>query len=86
MKLSKKSKELMLFFKKNNHINKVNQTKPTDDIIRELYNDIYNAHKYLNSLKQKGKYYNISTKKISIKNFFFYIIKIIYIIIIILRI
>jgi hypothetical protein len=65
MKLSKKSKELMLFFTKNNHINKVNQTKRTDDIITELYNDIYNAYKYLNNLKQKGKYYNISTKKIS---------------------
>ncbi len=65
MKLSKKSKELMLFFTKNNHINKVNQTKRTDDIITELYNDIYTAYKYLNNLKQKGKYYTISTKKIS---------------------
>lgn len=64
MKLSKKSKELMLFFTKNNHINKVNQTKRTDDIITELYNDIYSAYKYLNNLKQKGKYYTISTKKI----------------------
>ena len=65
MKLSKKSKELMLFFTKNNHINKVNQTKRTDDIITELHNDIYNAYKYLINMKQKGKYYNISTKKIS---------------------
>jgi hypothetical protein len=55
----------MLFFTKNNHINKVNQTRRTDDIITELYNDIYSAYKYLNNLKQKGKYYNISTKKIS---------------------
>ena len=65
MKLSKKSKELMLFFTKNNHINKVNQTKRTDDIITDLYKDIYNAYKYLNNLKQKDKYFNISTKKIS---------------------
>ena len=64
MKLSKKSKELMLFFTKNNHINKVNQTKRTDDIITDLYKDIYNAYKYLNGLKQKGNYYHITTKKI----------------------
>jgi hypothetical protein len=64
MKLSKKSKELMLFFTKNSHINKVTQTKRTDSIIMDLYKDIYNAYKYLNSLKQKGNYYNITTKKI----------------------
>ena len=64
MKLSKKSKDLMLFFTKNNHINKVVQTKRTDNIISELYADIYNAYKYLNNLKQKGNYYNITTKKI----------------------
>lgn len=65
MKLSKKSKELMLFFTKNSHINKVSQTKRTDSIIMDLYKDIYNAYKYLNSLKQKGNYFNITTKKIS---------------------
>jgi len=64
MKLSKKSKELMLFFTKNSHINKVAQTKRTDSIIMDLYNDIYNAYKHLNNLKQKGNYYNITTKKI----------------------
>jgi len=64
MKLSKKSKELMLFFTKNNHINKVTQTKRTDNIIIELYKDIYNAYKYLNNLKQQEHYYNIETKKI----------------------
>ena len=74
MKLSKKSKELMLFFTKNNHINKVNQSKHTDDIICELYKDIYNAYKYLNNLKQKGKYYTISTKKIVFKlNAYFFV-------------
>jgi len=65
MKLSKKSKELMLFFTKNSHINKVSQTKRTHSIIMDLYKDIYNAYKYLNSLKQKGNYYNITTKKIT---------------------
>jgi hypothetical protein len=64
MKLTKKSKELMLFFTKNNHINKIKQTKRTDNIIIELYRDIYAAYKYLNNLKQKGNYFNITTKKI----------------------
>jgi len=65
MKLTKKSKELMMFFTKNNHINKIKQTKRTDDIIIELYKDIYTAHKYLHNLKQKGNYFTITTKKIS---------------------
>jgi hypothetical protein len=65
MKLSKKSKELMLFFTKNSHINKVSQTKRTHSIIMDLYKDIYNAYKYLNILKQKGNYYNITTKQIT---------------------
>jgi len=65
MKLTKKSKELMLFFTKNNHINKIKQTKRTDSIITELYRDIYTAYKYLQNLKQKGNYFNITTKKIS---------------------
>ena len=64
MKLSKNSKKLMLFFTRNNFINKVSQTKRTDSIISELYNDIYDAYVYLNALKQKGKYYTISSKKV----------------------
>ena len=64
MKLLKNSKDLMLFFTKNKHINRVKQTKRTDSIITEIYNDILNAYNYLNILKQKGKYYNVSTKKI----------------------
>ena len=65
MKLSKNSKHLMLFFTKNNHINKVHQTKRTDSIVSELYNDIYQSYKYLLNLKQKGNYYNVTTKKIT---------------------
>ena len=42
----------MLFFTKNKHINNVKQTKRTDIIIKELYNDILDAYKYLNALKQ----------------------------------
>ena len=55
----------MLFFTKNNHINKVHQTKRTDSIVSELYNDIYQSYKYLLNLKQKGNYYNVTTKKIT---------------------
>jgi hypothetical protein len=65
MKLSKNSKHLMLFFTKNNHINKVNQTKRTSSIIKEIYQDIYQSYKYLLILKQKGNYYNVTTKKIT---------------------
>jgi hypothetical protein len=68
MKLSKKSKELMLFFTEYKHLNKVKQTKHTDDIIMELYKDIYEGYKYLNSLKQKGSYYNVKTKQILSSN------------------
>ena len=64
MKLLKNSKDLMLFFTKNKHINRVKQTKRTDSIITEIYNDILNSYNYLNTLKQKEKYYNVSIKKI----------------------
>ena len=53
MKLSKKSKQLILFLTKNNHINKVKQTKQTYNIISELYNDIYDAYMFLQNLKKK---------------------------------
>ena len=64
MKLSKNSRQLMLFFTKNKHLNKVKQTKRTDAIITELYDVILEAYNYLNSLKLKGNYYNITTKTI----------------------
>jgi hypothetical protein len=64
MKLSKNSKQLMLFFTKNKHINNVKQSKRTDIILNELYNDILNAYKYLTNLKQKGQYYTVTTKKV----------------------
>ncbi len=64
MKLSKNSKQLMLFFTKNKHINNIKQSKRTDNILIELYNDILNAYKYLINLKQKGQYYTVTTKKV----------------------
>ena len=64
MKLSKNSKQLMLFFTKNKHINNIKQSKRTDNILNELYNDILDSYNYLNTLKQKGQYYTITTKKV----------------------
>ena len=57
MKLSKQSKQLMLFFSKNKHINYVKQSNKTNSILRELYNEISEAHAYV---KKQLKYkYNI---------------------------
>lgn len=64
MKLSKNSRQLMLFFTKNKHINNIKQSKHTDIILNELYNDILNSYKYLNNLKQKGQYYTVTTKQV----------------------
>jgi hypothetical protein len=63
MKLSKNSKDLMLFFTKNKHINTVKQTNRTNDILTELHKDIYDAYVFVNSLKRET-YYTITTKKI----------------------
>ena len=65
MNLSKNSKKLMLFFKDNNHHNRVKQTQKTNKILIEIYDDILNAYAFLNNLKNaKKQYYNITTKKI----------------------
>lgn len=60
MNLSKKSKELILFFSKNKHINYVNQTAKTKSILTELYKEILEAFHYIN----KRNIYNYSIKKI----------------------
>ena len=64
MKLTKNSKQNILFFSKNKYIDKINQTKKTNNILFELYNDIYESYKYLNNIK-KDKYFHISIKKIT---------------------
>jgi hypothetical protein len=46
MNLSKQSKELMLFFSKNKHLNYVKQSNKTNAILRELYNEIQQASNY----------------------------------------
>ena len=47
MKLSKQSKELMLFLTKNKHLNYSKQTNKTNNILRELYNEILEANNYV---------------------------------------
>lgn len=67
MKLSKNSKLLISFFMKNNCINHISQTKNTDEITTQLYNEIIDSYNYLKELKRikKDNFYNISIKKIS---------------------
>ena len=66
MKISERSKKLMLFFTKNKHINQINQTAKTKSILKELYKDIFNAYKYLMQLKQKSEpYFAFSIKKVT---------------------
>jgi len=64
MKLTKNSKEMMLFFTKSEHINNIKKTAQTDNILKDLYKDIYEAYEYLNNFKQNKKSYNISSKQI----------------------
>jgi hypothetical protein len=65
MKLSKKSKELMLFLAKNKFINHIKHTSKVNNIIKQLYRDILESYNFLLSLKQKQNiYYNLKIKKI----------------------
>ena len=66
MKLSKKSLALMSFFTDNKFIIHSHQTRKTQNIIVEIYNDILNAYKYIIGLKKTygSKLYNISLKQI----------------------
>jgi hypothetical protein len=64
MKISPKSKKLMLFFTKNKHIHQVRQTKKTQNILTELYYDIFEAYKHLIQLKKKLPYFSFTIQKI----------------------
>jgi hypothetical protein len=59
MKLSKKSRELMLFFSKNKHLNYENQTNKTNILLRELYNKINEAYIY-----SKNMHYRTTIKQL----------------------
>lgn len=60
MNLTKQSRELMLFFSKNKHLNYDRQTNKTKTILRELYNEILEAYNYC----KKHVHYRTSIKKI----------------------
>jgi len=64
MKLSKNSKKLMSFFTNNYYIKPVSPNKETEETIRILHNDILKAFNYVNHIKQRGEYYDVSIKKI----------------------
>jgi hypothetical protein len=61
MKLLKESKQLMLFFSKNNHLNYVKLNNKTSKIMEELYIEIINANNYI---KTKSPF-RASIKKIT---------------------
>jgi hypothetical protein len=65
MKLTKNSKNLMLYLTKHKFFNHTIKSKKTDNILIQLYTDILESYNFLVSLKQsKGNYYNVSTKKL----------------------
>lgn len=67
MKFTEKSKLLMNFFKRKKYINNENNTKRTNNILTELYNEIFDSYEYLQSIKKnKGdKFYNSNIRKIN---------------------
>jgi len=67
MNLTKNCKKNLMFFMKNNYMNHGKQTKQTEKIIHQLYNDIYIAYNYLLELKsvKKENFYNFKIKKIN---------------------
>jgi hypothetical protein len=62
MNLSKQSKELMLFFSKNKHLNYVKQSNKTKSILSELYHEIQQANNYA---KKQVKYKHTIKKILS---------------------
>jgi len=60
MNITKQSRELMLFFSKNKHLNYDKQSNKTKNILRELYNKILEAYNFC----KKNIHYKILVKKI----------------------
>ena len=60
MKLSKKSRELILFFSKNKNLNYIHNTNKTNQIIKELYDILLESYTYC----KKNINYKIEFKKI----------------------
>ena len=67
MKISKNSNLLMSFFLKNNYINHNKQTKKTNTILLELYNELIRAYNFLLITKKTNgdSIYNINVSKIT---------------------
>jgi hypothetical protein len=61
MKLLKQSKQLMLFFSKNNHLNRISLTNKTSSIFGELHNEMLQAYNYV----KKHSPYKATIKKIT---------------------
>ena len=69
MKLTKQSQSLISFFLKKNCIKHLKTTKKTEKILTNLYNDILEAKKYIENIKEKitktgSSFYNLKIKKI----------------------
>ena len=66
MKLSKNSEILMSFFIEKKCINHIEHTKRTDNILKQLLNNIKQATKYVNNkLEQDSKFYKLTVTKLS---------------------
>jgi len=63
MKLTNKSKQFLSFFTNNKYIHHIKNTPATNNILLQIYYDILNAYKYLQSIK-KNKAYEYEITKI----------------------
>ena len=66
MKLTRNSKNLMLFLKENNFVTNMDLSKSTESILLVLYNDLYNSYLYLNKLKENKNYFHQTFKIINL--------------------
>jgi hypothetical protein len=65
MKFTNKSKQLLSFFIKNNHISHIKHNNSTNNILLKIYHDIFDAYQFLQTIKTNKNVYNLNVKKIS---------------------
>jgi hypothetical protein len=67
MKITKESNKLMSFFVENNCLLPLKQTKKTDSMLQNLYDEIKNGVSYINSVKAKmgNSFYKLNIKHIT---------------------
>jgi len=67
MKITKESNKLMSFFVENNCLLPLKQTKKTDSMLKNLYDEIKNGVSYINSVKSKmgNSFYKLNIKHIT---------------------